>query len=128
MIIVLNGIFNENYKCDISLEELEVFYQILQPLYKFSNLAQKTDASIMVVFPSILLILNSSLPRLNLKDEYNVFRNNLIYCIQSKSERELNSDIYLAAAVLNTGSLHLWYKNNIETKRYFCIYFCEQSS
>ena len=107
--VIFKGIFTEEYNCEITLEELEIFYQILLPLYKFSILVQKTNASIMVVYPSILLILNSSLPKLNLDGEYNIFRNQLIATITSKFKLEMESDMYLVAAVLNTSSLHLWY-------------------
>lgn len=63
----------------------------------------------MVIYPSILLILNSSLPKLSLDGVYNVFRNQLIATITSKFKHEMESDMYLVAAVLNTSSLHLWY-------------------
>ena len=52
-----------------SLRKLEIYYQILQPLYQFNFLIQRSDSTIADVIPMLLLTIYGYLERLDLEDE-----------------------------------------------------------
>lgn len=96
------GIYNGDYACPIEREQIEHYIQICLPLYLFTNDLQSCKANISCVLPGILALLNENLSRMVLLDENeNQFRQALIKNIKFKFAFELNSSIYIAAALFN---------------------------
>lgn len=104
--ILKSNIFNHDYICPISKNEIQEYLQILAPLYLFTNDLQSDKANISSVVPAILVIIHANLERMVLQDQnQNEFRNNLVAFIKHKFSYELNSKVYLVAAILNVSSV-----------------------
>lgn len=113
------GIFNENYVCPQSQDEILKYLQILLPFYVYTNDIQAVGANISQVVPSILSIIYANINRMVIKDKnQNEFRNNLIYFLKEKFNYELHSPIYLVAALLNVNKLDEW-RNRSYGKEYY---------
>ena len=113
------GIFDELNKCVASEEEIEKYIQILLPMYIFTNDTQSSKSSIALVIPSILSIIYANLDRMVLEDEnQSLFRDNLMFFLKKKFDFELNSKIYLVAAILNVETLNEW-KDRSYAKPYY---------
>ena len=107
------GVFNNEYKCAASENELEKYIQILLPMYIFTNDSQSEKATIASVVPSILSIIYANLDRMVLENvDQNLFRDNPIFFIKKKFEYELISKTYLVAALLNVETLNEWKDRN----------------
>jgi hypothetical protein len=94
---------------NISIEKIEKYIDILLPIFIISKNFQSRNASVCCVFPSILTLVESNLPRMELEDEeLSRFRNSLVRHIRLKFEYELTSSIYRLCAILNVGKLEDW--------------------
>ena len=112
-------IFNDYNKCPVSEEEIEKYIQILLPMYIFTNDIQSKTSNISCIIPSLLSIIYANLDRMVLADaNQSEFRDNLIYFIKQKFEYEMNSKVYLVAAILNVETLAEW-RDRSYAKAYF---------
>ena len=104
------GAFNSCSDFPYSLRTLEIYYQILQPLYQFNVFIQRSDSTIADVIPMLLLTIHSFLERLDLEmeDDAKKFVENLIFHLKRKFQPELNSGVYYSAAILNVSKLSAW--------------------
>jgi hypothetical protein len=103
------GVFNQNYVCCQTKEEIESYLQILLPVYMLTNKLQKEKANISHVVPSILIVVYGYIDRMILENkEHESFKNFLVTYLLEKFQYELNSSIYLAAAILNISALKDW--------------------
>ena len=53
------GCFTSNYKCPASFNLLELYFNILFPIYILSLKFQKTDANISIIIPELLLLISN---------------------------------------------------------------------
>ena len=60
------GAFDGDHKCPYSLEKIELYFQILKPVYCFNLYVQKSTLSIYEVLPFIMTLIHSSLARMAL--------------------------------------------------------------
>lgn len=98
--IFIKGIFEDDVDCTFNFEEIELYYQILLPLYKLNLSFERTDSHIGEVIPLLLLLKKGILERIKLDGEEKKFIDLLIKNLNKKFNYELNSKIYLAASVL----------------------------
>jgi hypothetical protein len=94
--------FNDDHVCPIELKELEIYYQILLPLFKMNIIFQRTDSTIGEVVPLLLLTIHGVLDRLDLDDPAKKLCELLIEHLKIKFNYELNSKVYAVAAALKT--------------------------
>lgn len=58
------GTFNGTLKCPYSREKIELYFQILKPVYRFNLFVQRTDSTICEVLPFVATLIHSSLERM----------------------------------------------------------------
>lgn len=87
--------------CEFDFEEIELYYQILLPLYKLNLTFERTDSHIGEVIPLLLLLKKGVLERMKLDGEAKKFIDLLIINLDKKFKYELNSKTYLVSAVLD---------------------------
>ncbi len=94
--------------CPLSFEKTEFYLQILLPAYKFILGFQRTKSSIAEVIPGLLVLFNcwNNLAKNN---KFKPICLKLIKCFEQKFDYELNSNIYIASAMLNVSKLKTWY-------------------
>lgn len=103
------NVFNETHTCPVDQEEIEKYIQILCPIFIWSKNLQLDFGNISQVIPSLLAVIHSNLSRLILTTpEQNQFRRLLIKYLCEKFNDELNSKIYLTAAILDVQFLFDW--------------------
>lgn len=119
------GAFKDDKPCPVSKEKIVSFLKILHPLYTFSVLTQKTDWTIGDLIPALIIILNGTLGAMNETGVRRQLVEELKKSIKSRFNFELNSKIYLTAAILNTSKLELWYEESygveFRTKAIECL-------
>jgi hypothetical protein len=84
--------------------------QTLLPAYRFSIILQQTKSSIRHVKP-LILIRFDEWKRVSLTSAAKQFRDFLIKAFEYKFDNELNSNVYTAAAALESASLVCWFRN-----------------
>lgn len=100
------NIFSEDFECPFTKDMIEQYFQILLPVYIFTNDIQSISSDISMIIPSILTLIHENLEKMCLTDENQIdFRNSLVSYLKSKFEYELSSQIYLVSSVLNVGLL-----------------------
>ncbi|CAF0840041.1 unnamed protein product [Brachionus calyciflorus] len=115
------GLFGEENLCPVDVKDLEIYMQILKPVFVMSTDIQAKFSNISIIVPSVLMIVYGNLDRMICSEQYHdEFRKLLMKHIISKFDYELNSKIYLVASVLNVIT-HSWWK-----KRSFCISYFEK--
>ena len=62
-------VFNEDYQCGHSKEEIEAYLQILMPIYQCSLVLQSKSTNISQVIPLLLAVIFGALKKLTLTDE-----------------------------------------------------------
>ncbi|RMZ96368.1 zinc finger BED domain-containing 4-like, partial [Brachionus plicatilis] len=103
------GLFGEENLCPADINDLEIYIQILKPVFIMTNDIQSKFANISIIVPSILMIVYGNLDRIICgEDKHEQFKKSLMRHIISKFEYELNSQVYLVAAVLNVGTHSAW--------------------
>ncbi|CAF1089479.1 unnamed protein product [Brachionus calyciflorus] len=100
---------NNNNQCPFTKDKIISYLKILHPLYTFSILSQKTDWTIGDIIPSLCIMLNESLIVTNERGERKKLIEELNKAIHTRFDFEINSKIYLTAALLNISKLELWY-------------------
>ena len=63
------GAFDGATKCPFPLEKIELYFQILKPIYRFSLVVQDTNSNICDVLPLVATLMHSSLGRMVLVGE-----------------------------------------------------------
>lgn len=58
------GAFDGSTKCPYSLEKIELYFQILKPIYRFSLCVQKSTSTICEVLPLVVTLIHSSIGRM----------------------------------------------------------------
>ena len=101
------NIINDELKCPVSFEKIEIYLQILAPVYRVSLGFQKNGTSIADVIPSIRK-LQSVWKTMNLSPTPKRLCHLLILTTDLKFDHELNSNIYMV-------------KNSIGLRRHFFI-------
>ena len=54
----IRGLFTSEFKCPISLEEIEFYLQILLPAFQFNLIMQKTRSTIADVLPTLVIMIS----------------------------------------------------------------------
>jgi hypothetical protein len=108
-------VFDDEYKPPVSQNKIETYLQILLPAYKFSTILQWTKSSIGSVVP-LLLILIDTWKKMSLVGAAKQFRDFLVRAFEHKFEYELASNVYLAAAALDTSGLVCWFKKDFSER------------
>jgi hypothetical protein len=85
--------FNESFKCPVSRKKLEIYHQILKPVYEFTINLQYNNSSICHVLPGLYHLLYEW-ENLNLTGEPKRYCELLIQSLKKKFDFELNSPIY----------------------------------
>ena len=95
----------------LNFKQIEIFNQILLPLYRLNLIFQCNDSTIGIVIPILLHTIHENLEAFNIKQDsnYDKFRISLINFLKHKFSFELNSSIYLVASLFNTEELQDWY-------------------
>ena len=88
------NIINDELKCPVSFEKIEIYLQILAPAYRVSLGFQKNGTSIADVIPSIRK-LQSVWKTMNLSPTPKRLCHLLILTTEFKFDHELNSNIYM---------------------------------
>lgn len=102
-------VFDSNYECPVSNEEIKCYLKILSPVYLFTNDMQSNEANISFVVPSVLALIYANLDRMILPvADQSLFRDNLIRFIKHKFSYELTSKVYIVSALLNVETLKQW--------------------
>ncbi|RMZ94056.1 zinc finger BED domain-containing 1, partial [Brachionus plicatilis] len=115
----IQGVFFGEHRCPVSQREIESYLQILLPIYVITNDIQLIFSNITSIVPYILTLVYGNLDRMVLNEySQDQFRKSIIRNIITKFDYELNSPIYLAAAVLNVGAVKAW-----STRSYYKPYF-----
>ena len=78
------GVFDGSLKCPYSRETLEVYFQILLPVYQFNLHVQKTSSNISEVVPLLVTLKESKLRRMELNGAAKAFCVLLIKAIEKK--------------------------------------------
>ena len=95
----------------MSQEVCESYIQVLLPAYQFSLLVQKSKSSIGDVIPALLVTI-SKWEKMKLGGNLSLLVNYIIQEFKRKFDFELNSEIYNAAAILETSKLHHWHQRS----------------
>lgn len=104
------NVFRGENKCPVALEKIKTYLKILHPLYTISILSQKSDWHIGDVIPGLIILLEGALDETEFRGEKKKLVKCLKKSVKKRFEFELNSKIYLLAALLNTNKLNLWFK------------------
>ena len=114
-----NKVFSNDHSCPVPIDKIKEYFLILAPCYIFTNDMQFKDSNISLVVPSIITIIYDNLDRMILNDQdQSKFRDTFISALLKRFEFELNSKVYLVAAVLNVANLTDWKDRSFGTKYY----------
>ena len=104
------GVFNKEYNCPKTFEEITNYLKILTPFHIFSKCMQEEKGSISSIIPALLFLLNSKLRTMKLNDtNLSEFVVNLMAFTNIKFDYELNkSKVHKVAALLNVCTLDRW--------------------
>ena len=91
-------------KCPIEKDKVEIYLQILRPVYLFSLNLQSNHSTIANVIPGLLKVINI-LETMVLDPRPRLLCSNMIKTLKAKFDFELNAPIYLAASVLRVSGL-----------------------
>jgi len=81
----IRGLFTPEFKCPISLEEIEFYLQILLPAFQFNLIMQKTRSTIADVLPTLIIMI-SKWTRMNVVGKNKLLCNNLTEAFQYKEQ------------------------------------------
>ena len=104
-----NNSFSTEKSCDVCLEVIETYMQILMPAFQFTLIVQKMSSTIGEVVP-LLNIMISKWKREKLNSNYKILCEQLISSFVKKFDFELNSPIYFVSSLFNTSQIELWIK------------------
>jgi hypothetical protein len=110
------NIFDGEYKPPFSQQKIELYLQILLPAYRLSTILQSTKSSIGDVIP-LLLILIDTWKRMSLTGASKQFRDYLVKAFEHKFSYELDSNVYLSAAVLEASGLVCWFREDFSEQK-----------
>lgn len=103
----VRNVFTPENKPPIELKDLEIYLQILYPVYQFSLIMQKDKSSIADVLPT-LIITKSKLNRMAVDGDFKLLCSYIIAALNYKFNYELNTNYYCVATLLNISKLHNW--------------------
>lgn len=106
----LKDAFPKDSPCPVKFDVIEKYMQILLPAYIFNLQVQKNDATIAEVIPLIDLSI-TQWKSFQVDGEYKKLCSYLISAFNYKFEYELNSNVHLVSALLNTSRLQYWYRS-----------------
>ena len=117
--------FNVEFPFNVKI--MEIFYQILLPLYNFSIFLQRQDSVIAEIVPSLVLTIYAEFKKMQIEDENaKLFLESLVKHILKKFKYELNSPIYHSAAILNVSRLNGWmfrsFSSSLSLKKHLTLY------
>lgn len=73
------GLFNAENPCPVEIKDIEIFVQILLPVYIMTNDIQSNKSNISIIVPAVLSLVYGNLDRMVFTEEkYEVFRRHLI--------------------------------------------------
>jgi hypothetical protein len=103
------GLFDEfePEEIPVTLETIEIYLQVLKPAYLFSIHFQGMNANISETIPSVLKLIQAY-KKMKLTGEPKKLAKLIIKSIKHKFEYELNSHVYMAAAILKVNQLNTW--------------------
>ena len=87
------NMFNDENPCSVDLETIEIYLQILKPVYILSQQFQFNHSTIADVIPSIKQLIHTYL-QMDLPDSKRSLCTFLITALREKFYYELNSDVY----------------------------------
>lgn len=106
------GVFHADNPFPFNLKDLQIYFQILLPVFKLNLVVESTEFSIADFLPYLTLTVNGILSRMVLRAEKSSFRNLLVNYLKEKFSFECNSKLYLAAAFLNPTKIFTWHNRS----------------
>jgi hypothetical protein len=98
-------------QCPLEREKIQIYLQILQPLYRCCLSFQKSDSTIADIIPNVLKCINL-LESLDLRPTYKLLCTKLVASLKDYFDYELNSPIHHAASLIKVSGLKNWVSKN----------------